>query len=135
MRAESDGPQQMDGERRSVKLKNSLQLTMIYQTIHKIPFQEEEKLNETLTKSASQDYISEIDGWRDAGLCLKRKSVSERIFYCKLIFSAPIWTALFMIVRGNKSHDTFSRCNQYIRTEIPYFHFVPLGKRSSPAHL
>ena len=96
MRAEPDGPQHMDGEGSPVNLKNSLQLTMIYQTIYKTPFQEEEKPNETLTKSASKDYISEIDGWRDAGLCLKIKSVSERIFHCKLISSAPVCAALLV---------------------------------------
>lgn len=59
MRAESDGPQHMNGEGRPVNLKNSLQLTMIYQTIYKTSFQEEEKPNKTLTKSPSKDYINE----------------------------------------------------------------------------
>lgn len=78
MRADPDGPQHMDGEGSPVNLKNSLQLATIHQTIYKMPFQEEKQPNETLNTSANKDYISGKDGWRDACLCLKIKSVSER---------------------------------------------------------
>lgn len=108
---------------------------MIYQTIYKIPFQWEKQPNATLTKSACKDFISGRDGRRDAGLCLKIKSVSERIFHCKLLSSAPICTALLVLVRRNKNRDTFSSGKQSIRIEVPYFRFVPSWKRSSPAHL
>lgn len=80
---------------------------MQYITIYKNPFQE--KPNQTLTRSASSDYVNYIGDWRCASVCSKTACCSERRLYCSF-YSASTGIALLALTSRSRNHDNFTRC-------------------------